>query len=227
MVFIVGLTGGIGSGKTSVAKLFATWGATVVDADQIAHNLLAPGSKALTQVAKRFGADIIDDSGQLNRDALAKIVFTNPTARTDLENITHPLIAAQAWSQLTQAKTPIAIYDVPLLAEQALEGNLPPYDGVVVVETELNTRLQRLNKRGLNPTQAKARIATQASDTQRRPSPPPLDHHQQHHPRRATNPNQKSLASHQRPNPNHHTPNKPHSCAPRIKPPPPPKPPIK
>ena len=163
MVFIVGLTGGIGSGKTSVAKLFATWGATVVDADQIAHNLLAPGSKALTQVAKRFGADIIDDSGQLNRDALAKIVFTNPTARTDLENITHPLIAAQAWSQLTQAKTPIAIYDVPLLAEQALEGNLPPYDGVVVVETELNTRLQRLNKRGLNPTQAKARIATQAT----------------------------------------------------------------
>ena len=96
MVFIVGLTGGIGSGKTSVAKLFATWGATVVDADQIAHNLLAPGSKALTQVAKRFGANIIDDSGQLNRGALAKIVFTNPTARTDLENITHPLIAAQA-----------------------------------------------------------------------------------------------------------------------------------
>ena len=168
MVFIVGLTGGIGSGKTSVAKLFATWGATVVDADQIAHNLLAPGSKALTQVAKRFGANIIDESGQLNRGALAKIVFTNPTARTDLENITHPLIAAQAWSQLTQAKTPIAIYDVPLLAEQALEGNLPPYDGVVVVETELNPRLQRLNKRGLNPTQAKARIANQASDTQRR-----------------------------------------------------------
>ena len=81
MVFIVGLTGGIGSGKTSVAKLFATWGATVVDADQIAHNLLAPGSKALTQVAKRFGPDIIDESGQLNRGALAKIVFTNPTAR--------------------------------------------------------------------------------------------------------------------------------------------------
>ena len=172
MVFIVGLTGGIGSGKTSVAKLFATWGATVVDADQIAHNLLAPGSKALTQVAKRFGADIIDESGQLNRGALAKIVFTNPTARTDLENITHPLIAAQAWSQLTQAKTPIAIYDVPLLAEQALEGNLPPYDGVVVVETELNTRLQ-----GLNPTQAKARIANQASDTQRRRVAAQAPHH--------------------------------------------------
>lgn len=177
MVFIVGLTGGIGSGKTSVAKLFATWGATVVDADQIAHNLLAPGSKALTQVAKRFGANIIDDSGQLNRGALAKIVFTNPTARADLEAITHPLIAAQAWSQLTQANTSIAIYDVPLLAEQALEGHLPPYDGVVVVETELNTRLQRLNQRGLDPTQAKARINNQASDTQRRRVAAQAPHH--------------------------------------------------
>ena len=177
MVFIVGLTGGIGSGKTSVAKLFATWGATVVDADQIAHNLLAPGSKALTQVAKRFGADIIDESGQLNRAALAKIVFTNPTARADLEAITHPLIAAQAWNRLTQANTPIAIYDVPLLAEQALAGHLPPYDGVVIVETELNTRLQRLNKRGLNPTQAKARIANQASDTQRRRVAAQAPHH--------------------------------------------------
>ena len=177
MVFIVGLTGGIGSGKTSVAKLFATWGATVVDADQIAHNLLAPGSDALRQVAQRFGSGIIDDSGQLNRDALAKIVFTNPTARADLEAITHPLIAAQAWSQLTQANTPIAIYDVPLLAEQALAGNLPPYDGVVVVETELNTRLQRLNQRGLNPTQAKARIANQASDTQRRRVAAQAPHH--------------------------------------------------
>ena len=177
MVFIVGLTGGIGSGKSSVAKLFATWGATVVDADQIAHNLLAPGSKALTQVAKRFGADIIDDSGQLNRGALAKIVFTNPTARADLEAITHPLIAAQAWNRLTQANTPIAVYDVPLLAEQALAGHLPPYDGVVVVETELNTRLQRLNQRGLNPTQAKARINNQASDTQRRQVAAQAPHH--------------------------------------------------
>ena len=169
MVFIVGLTGGIGSGKSSVAKLFATWGATVVDADQIAHNLLAPGSDALTQVAKRFGANIIDDSGQLNRGALA-------TARADLEAITHPLIAAQAWNKLTQANTPIAIYDVPLLAEQALAGHLPPYDGVVVVETELNTRLQRLNQRGLNPTQAKARN-NQASDTQRRQVAAQAPHH--------------------------------------------------
>jgi dephospho-coA kinase len=177
MVFIVGLTGGIGSGKSSVAKLFATWGATVVDADQIAHNLLAPGSDALTQVAKRFGSAIIDHDGQLNRAALAKIVFTNPTARADLEAITHPLIAAQAWNKLTQAKTPIAIYDVPLLAEQALAGHLPPYDGVVVVETELNTRLQRLNQRGLNPTQAKARINNQASDTQRRQVAAQAPHH--------------------------------------------------
>ena len=85
MVFIVGLTGGIGSGKTSVAKLFATWGATVVDADQIAHNLLAPGSKALTQVAKRFGANIIDESGQLNRPHRPRKHHPPPNRRPSLE----------------------------------------------------------------------------------------------------------------------------------------------
>lgn len=164
-VLIVGLTGGIGAGKSTAASIFASLGAVVIDADEIARDVLAPGRPALDLVAKRFGEELIVD-GVLNRESLAKIVFSDDQARADLEAITHPLIR-QRFEELVAQQKPdaVVIHDVPLLFERQLQS---AYDLVITVEAPLEVRKERLEARGVSPEQIAQRMAAQATDDQRR-----------------------------------------------------------
>ncbi|MCW2540046.1 MAG: Dephospho-CoA kinase [Frankiales bacterium] len=160
------LTGGIGSGKSTVARRLAELGAVIVDADALAREVLAVGSPGLAAVADRFGADLIDADGALNRAELASRVFGDPTALADLNAITHPLIAARSAEEFARIPAEkVAIYDVALLVEGGLGGR---FDGVIVVEATPEVREQRLVGRGLDAADARARMARQATDEQRR-----------------------------------------------------------
>jgi dephospho-CoA kinase len=162
----VGLTGGVGSGKSTVAALLAEHGAVVVDADAIAREVVAPGTPGLAAVLARFGAAVTAPDGSLDRPALAAIVFNDESARLDLNAIVHPLIGARTAELMAAAPADaIVVHDIPLL----VEGNLAEaFDAVVVVEADPQTRLQRLELRGLSADDARARMAAQASDEQRR-----------------------------------------------------------
>jgi dephospho-CoA kinase len=162
----VGLTGGVGSGKSTVAALLAEHGAVVVDADAIAREVVAPGTPGLAAVLARFGAGVTAPDGSLDRAALAAIVFNDESARLDLNAIVHPLIGARTAELMSAAPADaIVVHDIPLL----VEGNLAEaFDAVVVVEADQQTRLQRLGLRGLSADDARARMAAQASDEQRR-----------------------------------------------------------
>jgi dephospho-CoA kinase len=162
----IGLTGGIGSGKSTAAARFAELGATVIDSDQLAREVLAPGTPGLAEVLRRFGADLLTGDGSLDRARLAAVVFADPVALADLNAIVHPLVA-QRTAELTAAAGPdaVVVHDVPLLVENRLAAN---YDAVVVVEAPLPQRLSRLRARGLDAEAARSRIAAQASDEQRR-----------------------------------------------------------
>jgi dephospho-CoA kinase len=162
----VGLTGGVGSGKSTVATLLAEHGAVVIDADAIAREVVEPGTPGLEGVVARFGHDVLSADGTLDRAALAAIVFNDEQARLDLNAVVHPLIGART-VELMQAAPPeaILVQDIPLL----VEGNLAAgFDVVVVVEADVRTRLARLEARGLPEADARARMATQATDEQRR-----------------------------------------------------------
>jgi dephospho-CoA kinase len=161
----IGLTGGIGSGKSTAAALLAERGAHVIDADAIAREVVEIGSAGLTQVAQAFPGVLAPD-GSLDRPALAARVFGDQEQRTLLESITHPLIGAEVARRMELLPDDaVVVYDVPLLAET---GARDRYDFVVVVEAPLELRLARLVDRGLPEDQARARIATQATDEQRR-----------------------------------------------------------
>ena len=162
----IGLTGGIGSGKSTVAARLAELGATVIDADAIAREVLAPGTPGLAEVAERFGADLIGPDGALDRSALGQVVFADPQALADLNAITHPRIG-QRTAELMAAAGPDAtvVYDVPLLVENDLASG---FDAVLVVEAPLKVRLERLAGRGMDRETAESRIAQQATDAQRR-----------------------------------------------------------
>lgn len=164
------ITGGIGTGKSTVTALFAQCGAFTFDADQLAREVVAPGSPALAQLAQRFGAQIITPSGTLDRPALARVVFADTPAaaiaKRDLEAITHPLIQQRFRHLRTQLRADaIVCYEIPLLAEV---GRRTDVDFVVVVEAGEQVRLERLQQRGLSLSQAQQRIASQASAQQRR-----------------------------------------------------------
>ena len=163
----VGLTGGIGSGKSTVAQRLLDLGAVVVDADRLAREVVEPGSDGLARIADRFGEAVLDDTGALNRAALGALVFADPAARTDLEAITHPLIARRTAELVEQAPPDaVVVHDVPLLVEKHLG---PTYHLVVVVAAEEDTRVKRLMQtRGMTEEDARSRIAAQASDEQRR-----------------------------------------------------------
>ncbi|MCL3777505.1 MULTISPECIES: dephospho-CoA kinase [unclassified Actinomyces] len=162
----VGLTGGIGSGKSTVARLLAQRGAHVVDADALAREALAPGSTGLERLRAIFGDAVLDADGAVNRPALAARVFDDPRARAALESITLPWIAQTAAERLEAAGPGhVGVYDVPLLTEA---GMADLFDLVVVVETPMAQRLARLERRGLPPAQAEARVRAQATDAQRR-----------------------------------------------------------
>ncbi|WAX57775.1 dephospho-CoA kinase [Jatrophihabitans cynanchi] len=162
----VGLTGGVGSGKSTVAQLLAGHGAIVIDADAIAREVVEPGTPGLAAVVARFGDRVLGPGGRLDRAALAAIVFHDAGELADLNAIVHPLIGARTTELMDSAPADaILVHDIPLLVEGRLAGG---FDTVVVVEAGLQTRLDRLAERGLTPDDARARMASQASDEERR-----------------------------------------------------------
>ena len=164
------LTGGIGSGKSTVATLFVERGAFLVDADAISRSLMEPGEAVLARTVAEFGEHLLDEDGRLNRPALARIVFSDEQARLRLNSIVHPAIRERAAQLVEQAQSEpgfsgIILEDIPLLVES---GDPSAFDGVVVVRTPLATRLERLvSSRGMREEDARARIAAQATDEQR------------------------------------------------------------
>lgn len=165
----IGLTGGIGSGKSTVARMLAERGAHIIDADQLAREIVARGSDGLAEVVERFGDAVLTEDGDLDRAALAAMVFddSDPAARRDLEAITHPRInalTAQRRSELPADA--VAVHDIPLLVEMGL---VDRYDLVVVVGASTQTRADRLRQtRGMSDQDIAARIAAQATDDERR-----------------------------------------------------------
>ena len=161
----VGLSGGIGSGKSTVARALARRGAIVVDADRIAREVVEPGQPGLAAVVERFGAGVVDGEGRLDRPALAALVFGDDAARADLNAIVHPLVAAETARRIAAAPPDaVVVIDVPLLVEAARSG----YDLVVITEAPEAVRLERLVARGMSPDDARRRMAAQASDADRR-----------------------------------------------------------
>ena len=163
----VGLTGGIGSGKSTVAAELARLGAVVVDADRIAREVVEPGTPGLAAVAAEFGPEVLRPDGSLDRPALAARVFADPAALRRLGEITHPLVAAE--SRRRQEVAPpgaVVVHDVPLIVENGLADQ---YDVVVVVGADEDTRTARLvASRGMTEDDARARIRAQAGDDARR-----------------------------------------------------------
>lgn len=162
MSFVVGLTGGIGSGKSAAAQAFEQLGATVVDTDAIAHELTAPGGAALEHIKALFGAAFIGPSGAMDREAMRKRVFSDPQAKRALERLLHPLIRAEAERRIAAARGPYVIYVVPLLVESGdYRGRV---DRVLVVDAAQALQLERVAKRsGLPEPEVRAIMAQQAS----------------------------------------------------------------
>lgn len=162
----IGLTGGIGSGKSTAAAAFGRLGASVIDSDRLAREVVEPGTSGLAAVIERFGAGMLSPDGTLDRTKLGQLVFADPAARAELNAIVHPLIARRAEElRATADEQAVLVHDVPLLAENGMAAG---YDEVVVVEAPLAERLRRLAARGLDEAAARARIQAQASDEQRR-----------------------------------------------------------
>ncbi len=169
-VLRVGLSGGIGSGKSTVAARLARLGAVVVDADRIAREVVEPGERALAEVRERFGDDVVTDEGTLDRAALGRLVFADREALRALEAITHPAIRARTAERVAAAvradPAAVVVHDMPLLVEQDLG---PGYHLVLVVDTDEETRVRRLvGARGMDEDDARARVRAQASDAERR-----------------------------------------------------------
>lgn len=162
----IGLTGGIGSGKSTVAARLAELGAVVIDADSIAREVVALGTPGLEQVVARFGPEVRAADGSLDRPKLGRIVFADPEALAALNSIVHPLVGARTAELMAQVPDDgVAVYDVPLLVENHLEGG---FDAVIVVQAPAELRVQRLERRGLSEAEARERIEHQATDEQRR-----------------------------------------------------------
>jgi len=167
-LLLVGLTGGMGAGKSTVADLLAARGAVIVDADQVARAVVEPGQPALKKLVERFGDGILAPDGRLERGALAKVVFGDDEARRDLEAITHPAINDEFTRRVVEAPSDaIVVLDVPLLAESE-QARKRPYQTVIVVEAPRDVRLERLEARGVDRADAEARMAAQAGDEERR-----------------------------------------------------------
>ena len=162
----VGLSGGIGSGKSTVARRLQEHGAVLIDADQLAREVVAPGTPGLAEIVERFGPEVLDEHGALNRPELARRVFDDEAARADLNAITHPRIAELTAQRMARApEDAIVVHDIPLLVEA---GYAPNYHLVIIVDAPVETRVQRLVERGLQEEDARARIRAQATEEQRR-----------------------------------------------------------
>ncbi|MFE2074247.1 dephospho-CoA kinase [Streptomyces misionensis] len=163
----VGLTGGIGAGKSEVSRLLVEHGAVLIDADRIAREVVAPGTPGLRAVVDAFGTDVLAPDGSLDRPRLGSIVFADPDRLAVLNSIVHPLVGARS-RELEEAAAPdaVVIHDVPLLTENGLA---PLYDLVIVVDARPETQLDRLTRlRGMTEEDARARMAAQATREQRR-----------------------------------------------------------
>jgi dephospho-CoA kinase len=159
---MIGLTGGIGSGKSEVSRRLAARGAVVIDADKIAREVVEPGTPGLARVVAAFGEGMLRPDGSLDRERLGSVVFADPDKLAALNAIVHPLVGERvAQLQSEAADDAIVVYDVPLLAENNLA---PMYDAVIVVDAADEVRVRRLAEhRGMPESDAKARIAAQAS----------------------------------------------------------------
>lgn len=163
----VGLTGGIGAGKSEVSRLLASYGAVLIDADKIAREVVEPGTAGLAAVVEAFGPGILTADGTLDRPALGSIVFADPERLATLNAIVHPLVGARS-QELEKAAgaDAVVIHDVPLLTENELA---PLYDLVIVVDAAPETQLDRLvGLRGMTESEARARMSAQATREQRR-----------------------------------------------------------
>ncbi|WP_210634424.1 dephospho-CoA kinase [Streptomyces sp. GESEQ-13] len=163
----VGLTGGIGAGKSEVSRLLVECGAVLIDADRIAREVVEPGTPGLAAVVEAFGEDILAEDGSLDRPRLGALVFNDPEKLATLNSIVHPLVGARS-RELEEAapEDAVVVHDVPLLTENGLA---PLYDVVIVVDAGPETQLDRLVRlRGMSEEDARARMAAQASREQRR-----------------------------------------------------------
>ena len=165
MAFVVGLTGGIGSGKSLAAQFFSQLGALVIDADQLARSAIERGSEGFDEVLLRFG-DTVLKNGDIDRVALGQIVFENPEAKKDLEEIIHPRIRAE-FEEAVASLNPdqIMVYEIPLLVETNAADR---FDFVITVESDAELRKQRLRARGMFHSDIEKRMASQATEQQRR-----------------------------------------------------------
>ena len=164
-MFLVGLTGGIASGKTAVADLWESLGATVIDADSLAREVVASGTPGLQAVLAEFGIDLTLPTGELNRKLLAERVFSDKKKRHRLEQILHPLIGELSRERIKAATTDIVVYVIPLLVESK---NELPFDFVVTVEAPQEKQIERMvNNRGMSRIEAENRVRAQASSADR------------------------------------------------------------
>ncbi|MFD5219903.1 dephospho-CoA kinase [Streptomyces tendae] len=163
----VGLTGGIGAGKSEVSRLLVEHGAVLIDADRIAREVVAPGTPGLAAVVAAFGEDVLAEDGTLDRPKLGSIVFAHPDRLAVLNGIVHPLVGERSRTlEEAAAEDAVVVHDVPLLTENGLA---PLYDLVVVVDADPATQLDRLVRlRGMTEQDARARMAAQATREQRR-----------------------------------------------------------
>lgn len=165
---VVGLTGGIGAGKSTVARLLAEHGAVIVDADAIARQVVEPGTPGLAEIVATFGDGVLSADGTLDRPGLGRIVFADQAALRKLEAITHPRISAESARLIAVAEAegkPLLVHDIPLLVENGLPET---FEDVLVVEAPDELRLARLEERGLPREQALERMKAQATNDQRR-----------------------------------------------------------
>ena len=164
-VFRVGLTGGIASGKSTAAKFFGALGVPILDSDQVAREVVEPGQPPLERLVERFGRGILTPDGHLDRPALRNLVFSDPKARADLENLTHPAIGAAMEARSAAAGGPYQILVIPLLVEKNLRAHV---DRVLVVDCDEELQIRRLHARdGSTRTQAQAILNAQVSRSAR------------------------------------------------------------
>ncbi len=162
----VGLTGGIGAGKSTVADMFSKLGAVVIRSDELARQVIEPNTPGFQKVLSRFGNQILQENGSIDRQKLAQIVFNDKNALKDLEDIIHPLVRSKTNELIdSQTQETIVVNEVPLLLEKNMNSL---FDFLVIVVSNEKNRLNRLHKRGISEDEAKKRILLQVSDEQRK-----------------------------------------------------------
>lgn len=168
MAYVVGLTGGIGSGKSTVSQMLAARGAVIVDADVLAREVVEPGTDGFDEVVEAFGSEVVGADGEIDRPKLASIVFADPEKRKRLESIIWPRVGAGVAERMEQLRETdaIVVLDVPLMAESP-QGSRRFADAVIVVDAQPDTQLRHLEAKGVTNEEARSRMAAQISREER------------------------------------------------------------